>query len=185
MKDIIGYEGRYKIREDGQIFSFPTGRRRWAKIIKPDKINTGYLRANLFNANGRKRIFVHRLVASTFIPNPNKKPNVNHKDGNPLNNHVSNLEWCTQSENHLWSIKQGWCVPTEKMSECGRAQGLKNRKISIETINKIRGEYSSGNFLQNKLAKKYGISTSSMNRIVRMSINNYDQRGNHARWKGP
>lgn len=57
--------------------------------------------------NGKqKHFYVHRLVAETFIPNPKSKPQVNHIDGNPSNNHYSNLEWCTNSENiqHAWDM---------------------------------------------------------------------------------
>lgn len=62
----------------------------------------GYMRAELFDGMGhtnKKRYFVHRLVASAFIPNPENKECVNHKDANRANNHLENLEWATQSEN--------------------------------------------------------------------------------------
>lgn len=60
----------------------------------------GYYQCILRDTNGKRHYTrVHRLVAKTFIDNPNKLPQVNHKDGNKLNNNVSNLEWCTNSEN--------------------------------------------------------------------------------------
>ena len=59
----------------------------------------GYLYVNLCKGGKPKNFFVHRLVALCFIPNPENKPEINHIDGHPLNNHVSNLEWCTRSEN--------------------------------------------------------------------------------------
>lgn len=64
-----------------------------------------YTRVNLCLNSTKKQYFVHRLVALAFIPNPENKPQVNHKDNNPLNNELSNLEWCTNSENQIHRFK--------------------------------------------------------------------------------
>lgn len=75
------------------------------KILKPNKTKSTKthpvqrLAVELWKDNGRKRVLVHRLVAEAFIPNPDNKPQVNHKDGNPENNEDYNLEWATNSEN--------------------------------------------------------------------------------------
>ena len=62
----------------------------------------------LLSENGKTRNYLaHRLIAQTFIPNPDNLPFVNHKDGNKLNNAVSNLEWCTRSENAIHSFRTG------------------------------------------------------------------------------
>lgn len=102
-KDIKGYEGCYQVSNLGRIKSldrmtnnqygeyFMKGRILKNSIIK-DK---GYCRVSLNNGNGKISKRVHRLVAEAFIPNPENKLEVNHKDGNKLNNCVSNLEWCT------------------------------------------------------------------------------------------
>lgn len=68
-----------------------------------DKNRMGYYRVILFKDGQRKRHFVHRLVAETFLENLENKPQVNHKDGNKQNNRLENLEWSTNSENQLHS----------------------------------------------------------------------------------
>ena len=92
--DIPGYPG-YQISNCGNIFS-----RKLERVITlhPDK--DGYLRCGLYNNNIEKHFRIHRLVATAFIPNPEDKPQVNHKDGNKANNNVSNLEWNTVAENN-------------------------------------------------------------------------------------
>lgn len=83
--------GKYSITEDGKVFN-------GNKEIKP-AVKNGYKQVCLFE-NGKRHYFsVHRLVALTFIPNSENKPQVNHIDGNKLNNTVSNLEWVTNAEN--------------------------------------------------------------------------------------
>ena len=70
------------------------------KYLKPNMSKSGYLSVELFDENGKsKRLLIHRLVAMAYIPNPENLPQVNHIDENPLNNAVSNLEWCTAKYN--------------------------------------------------------------------------------------
>lgn len=77
------------------------------QILKAEKTKRGYLRV-LLSVNGIvTRKSVHRLVAIAFIPNPEDKPQVNHKDGNPENNKITNLEWVTQSENQFHAVRTG------------------------------------------------------------------------------
>lgn len=80
----------YLVYEDGRIWSNKTH-----KFLKPAFSQSGYASVELFNHSGSKRLLIHRIVASVFIPNPNNLPQVNHKDENPKNNNVNNLEWCT------------------------------------------------------------------------------------------
>lgn len=110
-KDIEGYEGKYQVSNLGKVRSLDrkTGNHpRKGKVLKPCANRNGYLAVNLYNKNtNREARSIHRLVAQTFIANPDCKPEVNHKDGNKQNNRVSNLEWCTGSENKIHAHKTG------------------------------------------------------------------------------
>ena len=83
----------YSITSTGEVFNNKTGRKLKQMIKK------GYCGVYLYNENGRKFFLVHRLVAQTFIANEDNYPEVNHKDENPLNNNVENLEWCSSKYN--------------------------------------------------------------------------------------
>lgn len=95
-KDISGYEGLYQVSNKGQVRSFHSGL--WM-IMKQSVRKGGYKKIFLRKNKQRKSYFVHRLVAIAFIPNPNNLPIINHKDENPSNNCVENLEWCTSQYN--------------------------------------------------------------------------------------
>ena len=110
-KDIEGYEGKYQVSNFGRIKSLERKeymarnncyRVRKEKVLKPDIDKQGYEKVRLYKNGKGKNIFVHRLVAIAFIKNPNKHPIINHIDEVPLNNHVSNLEWCTYSYNSTY-----------------------------------------------------------------------------------
>ena len=97
--DIKGYEGEYQISNLGNVKSLKRN-----KILSPSPHTKGYLKAQLLHNGKRKMVYIHRLVAEAFIPNPKELSQVNHKDGNRKNNAVENLEWCSCQENiiHSW-----------------------------------------------------------------------------------
>lgn len=99
-KDVKGYEGLYKVSNTGKVFSCKS-KQTLTQALTGTTFNTrpGYYRVMLYKGSSRKNVAVHRLVAETFIPNPENKPQVNHIDHNTHNNNVNNLEWVTQAEN--------------------------------------------------------------------------------------
>lgn len=93
-KDIKGLEGYYKISNIGNVFSVRSGRN-----LTPRKTTTGYYTILLPMDGKHKSVRIHRLVAETFIPNPDNLPQVNHKNENKTDNRVENLEWCDAKYN--------------------------------------------------------------------------------------
>ena len=102
-RNIKDYEGIYEVSNLGRIKSISrNGTIKENRILKPNKV-MGYSQVGLQKYGTRKYKKIHRLVAEAFIPNPENKKEVNHKDGNKTNNCVDNLEWVTTSENQLHS----------------------------------------------------------------------------------
>lgn len=103
MIDVAGYEDLYAVTRCGKVWS-----KRRKKYLSPGSSSRGqYKSVCLFYKGVVKGMSIHRLVAIAYIPNPDGKPEVNHIDGNKLNNHASNLEWVTGSENMIHAIKTG------------------------------------------------------------------------------
>lgn len=100
-KPVVGYEGLYEVSEKGQIKNLKT-----QHVLTP-RNSTGYSMVALFKNGERRDLKIHRLVACSFLENPQNKPQVNHKDGNKLNNNLENLEWCTNSENQKHAYQTG------------------------------------------------------------------------------
>ena len=100
-KEVENYQN-YEVSNLGNVRNKKTGR-----YLKPNITTCGYARARLYNKDGVKPIMIHRLVASAFLSNPDNKPEVNHMDGNKVNNSVTNLEWCTKSENMRHAVDTG------------------------------------------------------------------------------
>ena len=124
---------------------------------------SGYLSFNLGTSIQGERKYqtlrIHRLVAMAFIPNLDNLPEVNHKDGNKLNNCVTNLEWVTGLQN----IKHAW--------KTGLIKGLKGEKngrskLTNEEVKEIRNKYTGKRGEIANLAKEYGVSWSLIKLIV-------------------
>lgn len=100
---IYGFE-EYDVSNHGRIRSWKSGN---PEILKPHIGKEGYCTISLYDVKEQSVKRVHRLVALAFIPNPENKSEVNHKDGDKSNNRIGNLEWCTKSENELHAYKIG------------------------------------------------------------------------------
>ena len=111
----------YEITKYGDVINL-----RWGgKKLKPQRNGKGYLRVHIAG----RMYFVHRLVAEKYVPNPDNKPQVNHKDGNKLNNCADNLEWVTNQENRNHAVKNNLQLCGEKCSWA---------KLTQENVNYIR-----------------------------------------------
>ena len=158
MKDVCGYEGLYKVDENGNVFSVRNN-----KFLKRMTFPSGYEYVHLCNGKGKTKLFrVHRLVAETFIPNPNNLPCVNHKDGNKLNNSVKNLEWCTHSENMIHAYQTGLEQP-----RCGEQHHA--HKLTEDAVKYIKQLYVKRDkeFGAVALAKKFNVDRTTIHDIVR------------------
>ena len=113
-KPVVGYEGYYEVSNLGRMRSLDrmvnhksgTQYLQRGQILAP-RFRDGYVSTAISKFGKTKYCRIHRLVAQAFIPNPENKPTVNHKNGNKLDNSVENLEWATQSENQIHAIRTG------------------------------------------------------------------------------
>lgn len=140
-KDIEGYEGYYQVSTEGRVRSldrvvqgYHTEKLRLkGRIIKPNELSNGYYEVHLCKDGVRKTAFIHRLVAKAFLNNEHNLPEVNHKDENPKNNSVENLEWCTSKYNANYGTRNARCYEGNRkyfkpVWQIDRATGKKIKK---------------------------------------------------------
>ena len=136
----------YDITFDGNVINKHNGH-----ILKGQLNSKGYLRVCI----GKKFYFIHRLVAEKYIPNPNNKEQVNHKDGNKLNNAANNLEWVNNQENRNHAVKDFLHLQGE---DCPYA------KLNWEAVDYIRD--NPDHLLQRELGEMFGVSRSTIGDII-------------------
>lgn len=151
-KDIPGYEGLYQASNLGRIKSLLFNKE---KILKAWVQNTGYLTVSLNN----KKFSLHRLIAKTFIENPNNYPIINHKDGNKLNNKVENLEWCTYKHNLNEAIKLGLI----HIKYASKDNKIRAKKIAQYTLDGVYIKTFIGSVDAEKELKQKGIKVNASN----------------------
>jgi len=165
---IVGWENAYRVSNSGRIKRLKrvVEGKSWGKTTQYE-IDEIIMRANLVGPDGRqylglilkynginKRYRVSRLVALAFIPNHENKPCVNHIDGNKLNNHADNLEWCTHQENTIHAFENG-LMPT---------------KITKVDAIEIRQLYATGKYKQSEVGAMFGINQSTTGKIIRNQL---------------
>lgn len=124
-KDIEGYEGLYQVSNQGRIKSLKYGKE---NILKPGTDKDGYLYVNLCKDAKTKSYKVHRLVAQAFIPNPDNKPQINHKSEEKWLNTVDNLEWATAKENTNWGGRNK-CISQKLINNSNESKPVKQLSL--------------------------------------------------------
>lgn len=141
----------YFVKQNGQII----GKR---KTLKPTLTPYGYHSVCLYFDGKYKTFLVHRMVGECYIPNPQNKPEINHRDGNKLNNDITNLEWNTTKENvtHFYSN-----ISNRKIGQ------HPNSKLSYDDMIEIYKWYTIDGIYQKELANKYGVFRGTISKAIK------------------
>lgn len=154
---IPGHETRYWAHSSGRILSLPKKTRKGVRVLKSYNDPDGYLRLSLnLGASKSQGFGVHRLIAESFIPNPDKKPAVNHIDGDKTNNRPENLEWVTNQENTIHAVKIG-------LQKGVRGERNNLSKLTESQVIAIRAD----NRPAKEIAKDYPVTSCAINIIKR------------------
>lgn len=155
--DILGYVGLYQVSNFGRVkvvgkknFFFPS-------LLKQTLNSSGYYVVRLYNKSKFKDYPIHRLVAVSFISNPDKKPTVNHKNGIKIDNRVDNLEWATNKEQSAHAIKTGL------VKKKRRYYGV---KLKPKDVNEIRIFYAENNTIIS-IANKFSVGRQTIRKVVK------------------
>jgi len=149
---------QYFISEEGRVFN-KKGRLLAVRIRKEPKSSFERVYISLSIDKKQHYFTLSRVIAEVYIPNPTNLPQVNHKDGNPLNNHYTNLEWCTQSDNIKHAIKTGL--------KAMHGENNSASKLTTSLVEEIRDLYSTGNISFRALADKYNVSYTTIRYAVK------------------
>ena len=165
-KEIEGYEGVYFVSNLGRVKSVDHycpnrigSGKQTGRVLKPAKSKKGYLRVSLSKNKIKFNTSVHRLIALSFIPNPDNKPQVNHINGIKDDNRIENLEWCTNRENIIHAIKSN-------LSNFNYGEKHHSSKLSNNDVFKVRHLHKLG-LTCKELAADYNVSQTAMSKILR------------------
>ncbi|MGF2656465.1 NUMOD4 motif-containing HNH endonuclease [Serratia marcescens] len=152
-KPVKGYEERYEVSDQGRV------RNTHHRVLTPSKHRDGYLHVKLCNNGKLRNLFVHRLVATAFIPTAKNKPEVDHIDGVKRNNSVSNLEWVDRRENMKRAVLNGRLTFPDNS---GEKNGMAKITEAIAREIKVLG----GSVSQTEIGRRYGISRRAVGMII-------------------
>lgn len=152
MKDIEGYEGLYAVTSCGKVWSY-----RSKKFLKPRPTHQGYLRVCLYKKGERQDFYIHRLVAETYLENPNNYDEVSHLDETRTNNCVNNLAWVSKKENCNMPLHK------ERISKALAGKVKNNKPINQYTLD---GEFISTYNSATEASKATGIDNSSIGKAA-------------------
>ena len=159
--DLIGYEEYYEISDLGNVRRKEGTFYKKSKNLGLRKHSGGYLYFQITINNKSKNLTYHRIIAQHFIPNPNNKPFVNHKDGDKLNNCLENLEWVTASENMRHAYDTG-------LEEGRKGEKHHNVKLKEQDVVNIRSLFEKG-----KTSKEISILYPGITKNHLIAIKNY------------
>ena len=164
-RPVPGYEGFYSVSSLGRVRrDKPEHGTQAGRILKPHLDRAGYLTLHLYKNTVCKGWFLHHLVAAAFLPPPpvfppaEGRPEINHKDGKPLNNAAHNLEWTSLLGNHRHASASGLTA---------RGEAVGSARLCAKQVRAIRAEYARGGVSQQKLAAQHCVSQTTVGKIVR------------------
>ena len=168
-KDIQGYEGRYQVSNLGRIRSSYKGS--W-NILKPIDNGQGYKHIKLFKDGERKHYYIHRLVAQTFIDNPNNYTEVNHIDENKANNCMENLEWCDREYNLSYNLGRKRRAESRKGKYVGKENCMYGKKGEAHPTSKKVKCITTGEIFGSvkEAANKYNIHPSNITKCCKGNL---------------
>ena len=155
---VLGYDGIYEVSNYGNLRSLNYKRSGKIKLLLPAKDKKGYLRTALMKSGIIRTVKIHRIVAIAFIPNPENKPQVNHKDGIKDNNFADNLEWATNKENIIHAY-------ANNLVNVAEGDSHPRVTISNELLLQIKKENEDG-IPKRELARKYNFHRSIFRRKI-------------------
>lgn len=140
-RDVVGYEGLYTVTSDGRVFSLNYRKSGSKGQLSPTLNSRGYMIVRLWKNGRHKQMFVHRIVAMSFVDNPNGLETVNHIDEDKLNNQSWNLEWMSRGDNQrysnqkvsdedAWEIKYGTRFDGMTIRSIGECLGVSHGTVS-------------------------------------------------------
>lgn len=173
-KPVKGFEQYYEVSDEGIIRTIERyiilsthSYKKCRKILKQFQDSKGYFHVKLYNGQGKSRsITIHRIVALTFLDNPDKLLEVNHINHDKTNNNVKNLEWISRSNN----IKHSYI---HRNPNTYKGSGNKNSKLTEEQVINIRKEYTLGNITYKQLANKNNVGITLIGYIINNKVWNH------------